>query len=320
MADLPKERLTPAPPFTYCGVDYFGPFRIKEGRKELKRYGVLFTCLSSRAVHIEAANSLETNSFLNALRRFIARRGPVREIRSDRGTNIVGAEKELKKALDEMDHSIIQESLCREYKADWVIQWKQNRPAASHMGGIWERQIRSVRSILSAVLREHGRALDEESFSTLLTEVECIINSRPLTVPSSDPDDLDPLTPNHLLTMKSKMVMPPPGNFQKADVYLRKRWKRVQYLSNVFWSRWKKEYVHSLQQRIKWNRPKRNLEKGDLVLVVDDHSPRNYWTMARVIDTYPDSEGQVRSARITTGSTTIDRPIDKLVLILEHED
>ena len=218
-----------------------------------------------------------------------------------------------------MDHSLIQESLCREYKADWIIQWKQNPPAASHMGGIWERQIRSVRSILSAVLREHGRALDEESFSTLLTEVECIINSRPLTVPSSDPDDLDPLTPNHLLTMKSKMVMPPPGNFQKADVYLRKRWKRVQYLSNIFWSRWKKEYVHSLQQRIKWNRPKRNLEKGDLVLVVDDHSPRNYWTMARVIDTYPDSEGQVRSARITTGSTTLDRPIDKLVLILEHE-
>ncbi|XP_044182748.1 uncharacterized protein LOC122963378 [Acropora millepora] len=183
MADLPKERLMPAPPFTYCGVDYFGPFRIKEGRKELKRYGVLFTCLSSRAVHIEAANSLETNSFLNALRRFIARRGPVREIRSDRGTNIVGAQKELKKALDEMDHSIIQESLCREYKADWVIQWQQNPPAASHMGGIWERQVRSVRSILSAVLREHGRALDEESFSILLTEVKCIINSRPLTVP-----------------------------------------------------------------------------------------------------------------------------------------
>ncbi|XP_068680391.1 uncharacterized protein [Montipora capricornis] len=146
-----------------------------------------------------------------------------------------------------MDHSIIQESLCREYKADWIIQWKQNLPAASHMGGIWERQIRSVRSILSAMLQEHGRALNEESFSTLLMEVKCIINSRPLTVPSSDPDDLDPLTPNHLLTMKSKMVMPPPDTFQQADVYLRKRWKRVQYLSNIFCSRWKKEYVHSLQ-------------------------------------------------------------------------
>ena len=135
MADLPKERLTPAPPFTYCGVDYFSPFRIKEGRKELKPYGVLFTCLSSRAVHIETANSLETNSFLNALRRFIARRGPVREIRSDRGTNIVCAEKELMKALDEMAHSIIQESLCREYKADWIIQWKQYPPSGVIYGG-----------------------------------------------------------------------------------------------------------------------------------------------------------------------------------------
>ena len=88
------------------------------------------------------------------------------------------------------------------------------------MGGIWERQIRSVRSILSALKREYGHVLDDESLKTLMAEVECIINSRPPTVPSSDPGDLDPLTPSHLLTMKSKIVMPPPGNFQKADVYL----------------------------------------------------------------------------------------------------
>ena len=223
MADLPKERITSSSPFTYSGVDYFGPFYIKQGRKNVKRYGVLFTCLASRAVHIETADSLETNSFINALRRFIARRGPVREIRSDQGTNIVGVERELKKALDELDHNTIQRSLCRDFNADWIIQWKQNPPAASHMGGMWERQIRSVRSILSALMREHGHTLDDESFRTLLTEVECIINSRPLTVPSSDPKDLDPLTPNHILTMKSRVVMPQTGNFQRADLYLRKR-------------------------------------------------------------------------------------------------
>ena len=83
MADLPKERITPSPPFTYSGVDYFGPFYIKQGRKDVKRYGVLFTCLASRAVHIETADTLETDSFINALRRFVARRGPVREVRSD---------------------------------------------------------------------------------------------------------------------------------------------------------------------------------------------------------------------------------------------
>ena len=312
MADLPKERLTPAPPFTYCGVDYFGPFFIKEGRKETKRYGAMFTCLSSRAVHIETANSLETDSFLNALRRFVARRGPVREIRSDQGTSLVGAEKELRRALEEMDNGSIQRSLCREFKADWV-QWKRNPPSASHMGGVWERQIRSVRSILTALMREHGSGLDDESLRTLMTEVECIVNSRPLTTPSCDPDDLGPLTPNHILTMKSKVVLPPPGN----NVYLRKRWRRVQYLANVFWSRWRKEYVQCLQQRVKWNRPRRNFEKGDLVLIADDRAARNDWPMARIVDTYPDAEGNVRSVRVTTGTTILDRPVHKLVLILE---
>jgi hypothetical protein len=91
MADLPSGRLEPAPPFTYCGVDFFGPWHVKEGRKELKRYGVLFTCLASRAIHVETANSLSTDSFLNALRRFIAIRGPIRQLRSDRGTHFVGA-------------------------------------------------------------------------------------------------------------------------------------------------------------------------------------------------------------------------------------
>lgn len=120
MADLPKERLSPAPPFTYCGLDYFGPFSIKERSRELKRYCALFTCLSSRAVHIKTANSLETDSFLNALRRFVERRGPVREIRSDQGTNLVGAEKQLGRALEEMNNDLIQRRVCREFKADWV--------------------------------------------------------------------------------------------------------------------------------------------------------------------------------------------------------
>lgn len=111
MADLPPDRLTPAPPFTYVGVDYFSPYVVKEGRKECKRYGTLFTCLVSRAVHIEIAHSLETDSILNALRRFIARRGPVREIRCDNGTNFVGAKRELREAIEQMDHDQITEKL-----------------------------------------------------------------------------------------------------------------------------------------------------------------------------------------------------------------
>ena len=169
-------------------------------------------------------------------------------------------------------------------------------------------------------MRKHGHALDDESLRTLLAEIECIINSRPLTVPSSDPRDLDPLTPSHLLTVKSKIVMSPPGNFQKTDVYLRRRWKRVQYLSNVFWSRWKKEYVQNLQERAKWNSPRRNLEKGDLVLIADDRLPRNRWNMARVVDVHPDSKGRVRSVKVAMATTTLERPIQKLVLILENKE
>ena len=195
LSDLPQDRLTPAPPFTYCAVDFFGPFSIKDKRKELKRYGVLFTCLASRAVHIETANSLDTDSFINALRRLIARRGPIREMRSDQGTNFVGADNDLKISLEEMNLNKVSATLRQEFNADLSIKWKRNPPAASHMGGVWERQIRTVRSILKALLRDYGHALDDESFRTLMTEVECIVNSRPLTTVSSDPSDLSPLTP-----------------------------------------------------------------------------------------------------------------------------
>ena len=169
MADLPKDRTEPVPPFTYSAVDYFGPFFIKEGRKEVKRYGVLFTCMSSRAVHIETSTTLETDSYINALRRFLAERGPVRQIRSDRGTNFVGAKRELADALKEMDHEKVSSHLLRE-NCDW-IDMEMNVPLASHMGGSWERHIRTVRNVLAVLLQENGTKLDDESFRTLMKEV-----------------------------------------------------------------------------------------------------------------------------------------------------
>lgn len=315
MADLPKDRVTSAPPFTYTGVDYFGPYVVKEGRKELKRYGCLFTCLASRAVHIETANSLETDSFIQALRRFIARRGPVREIRSDNGSNFVGATNELQQAIGEMDNDQIRSRLHQE-GTEWIF----NPPSASHMGGIWERQIRTTRKVLTVLLHEHGTRLDDESFRTLLCEVEAIINSRPLTFASSDPDDFNPLSPSNLLTMKTSVVLPPPGVFQRADVYMRRRWRRVQYLANLFWTRWKREYLLTLQQRSKWNSPKRNLAVGDVVLVKDDSSPRNTWPLGRVIKTEPDKNGFVRSVQLKTQTSELRRPVDKVVLLLAKEE
>ncbi|CAB4017958.1 Hypothetical predicted protein, partial [Paramuricea clavata] len=131
---------------------------------------------------------------------------------------------------------------------------------------------------------------------------------------SFDPTDLQsPISPSNILTMKSKIVMPPPGDFQRADLYLRKRWKRVQYLVEIFWTRWKREYLNTLQMRKKWNRPQRSFEIGDIVLVVDEKTSRNLWPLARVIDITPDSVGAVRSVKVKTATSTLERPIVKLV-------
>ena len=164
MAILPKDRVEPAPPFTYSAVDYFGPFSVKERRKEVKRYGVIFTCMASRAVHVEVADTLETDSFICALRRFICRRGPIRQLRSDQGTNFVGAKKELKNALQELDNNKIIKEL-HQHECDWFT-FRMNVPSASHMGGIWERQIRSVRAVLNALLLANGSQLNCEALRT----------------------------------------------------------------------------------------------------------------------------------------------------------
>lgn len=138
MADLPPDRVLPdKPPFTHVGVDCFGPFEIKRGRVTLKRYGVIFTCLAIRAVHIEMTASLDTDSFIHALRRFIARRGQVAEIRSDNGTNFVGAERELREAIQSWNQSKINDILLQR-----KIKWTFNPPTGSHHGRIWERLIR----------------------------------------------------------------------------------------------------------------------------------------------------------------------------------
>ena len=217
MANLPADRLEPAPPFTYCAVDFFGPFFIKEGRKELKRYGVLFTCMLCRAVHVETSNSLETDSFINCLRRFMSIRGPIRQLRSDRGTNFVGAERELKMALNELDDDKLRQFLLEE---NCDFDFKMNFPSSSHMGGVWERQIRSIRNVLASLLLKHGTQLDDESLRTFLSESAAIVNSRPLTVDNiNDPLSTAPLTPNHLLTLKSKVILPPPGNFPRTSLY-----------------------------------------------------------------------------------------------------
>ncbi|XP_023192317.1 uncharacterized protein LOC111609249 isoform X1 [Xiphophorus maculatus] len=310
MADLPEERVLPATaPFTNVGVDYFGPISVKRGRSLLKRYGVLFTCFTSRAVHLEIAYTLDTDSCINAVRRFICRRGPVSTIRSDNATNFVGANRELKESLAELNHAKIQNAFVHD-----GIKWNFNIPAASHQGGVWERLLRSIRSILVSVLKE--QVLDDEGLQTIFCEVEAILNNRPITKVSDDSNDLESLTPNHLLLLKNKPVLPP-GLFNQKDLYVRKRWKQVQYMAELFWKRWLSEYLPLMQERQKWTRTKRCLTPGDVVLIADSTAPRGSWMMAKVLSVNQDAKGLVRSVRLQTKTSVLERPVTKLLLLLE---
>jgi len=260
--------------------------------------------LKIRAVHIEVLHSLDTDSFISALQRFICRRGQVKEIRSDNGTNFVGAEKELRTAILKWNNDKIDNFLRQK-----TIQWRFNPPTASHMGGVWERQIRSVRKVLSSVMKE--QVLDDESLTTVFCLAESVINSRPITVVSDDHRDLEPLTPNHLLLLREDPVLPP-GDFVMQDIYSRRRWRQVQYLADVFWRRWTREYLPLIQLRQKWLQSSKNIAVGDIVIVMDDNAPRNAWNIGRVIETLPSSDGLVRTVKVATKSGNLTRPVHKL--------
>ena len=322
MADLPIDRLTPTPPFSYIGLDVFGPWlvsarRTRGGMANSKRWAVLFTCLTTRA--IEVIESMDASCFINALRRFLALRGPAVQFRSDCGTNFVGARNELRSSLKEMDNRAIQSYLATE-GCNWIF----NARHASHVGGVWERMIGVTRRILDSVLADLAPIrLTHEVLTTLMAEETAIVNAIPLVPVPSDPEMPEILTPATLLTQKSRALKSIPGNFSSTELYS-KQWRQVQHLANMFWTRWRKEYLPTLQPRRKWQSETRNLEEGDLVLLHYKESPRNYWPLARITKAYVSADGKVRKIDLVTakdGSTkSYTRPVTEVILLRSEKD
>ena len=314
MADLPPERTEVVPPFTHVGCDVFGPFPVKDGRKHMKKYGLIITCLSSRALHIETLDDLSTDCFLQSWRCFVALRGNVSSVRCDNGTNFVGANNEIQKLYNEMANDNPFTDYLKQHQCKFIF----NTPQASHMGGCWERMIRTIRAVFQG-LTPQMHNLSSSALRTLLYECMAIINSRPLTTVTHD---CKPLTPNDLLTMKSSVILPMPGTFEDCDIYARKRWRAVQLLANRFWGRWRKEYLHQLQQRQKWVGTKRNLAVNDVVILSDD-SNRISWRLGRVTEVLPSNDKLVRSVKVlcfdpqTNKHSTYTRPVSKLVCLVE---
>jgi len=242
-----------------------------------------------------------------------------KEIWSDNGTNFTGAEKELRHSVQDLNEERIKSELhLRE--VEWfscpLPEWRFQPPAASHMSGVWERPIISVRKAMKAVLGSPGALVGLETLRTVFAEVTSILNSRPLCPSSDDPNDLEPLTPNNFLLQRRNLFVPP-GVFAKEDLYSRKQWRHAQFIADCLWSRWMREYVPTLQQRPKWLVNKRNLPVNDLVLVVDNTVPRSRWLLERVTRVFPGEDLCVRRAEVRTKSSRLVRPVTKLCLLEE---
>ena len=185
-----------------------------------------------------------------------------------------------------------------------------NPPKAPHMGGIWERLVRSIKEVMTGLVKDH--VLTDPQLHTLLTEAESIVNSRPLTHISDNADDMEALTPNHILIGLHRSWASIDGTDER-DITSRKQWKKVQALQAQFWSRWTKEYLPSLTKRACWCKDTRNLAVGELVLVVDDDLKRGKWPLARVTNVMPGKDNVVRVAEVKTRSGTYTRPTAKLI-------
>ncbi|XP_074651578.1 uncharacterized protein LOC141906234 [Tubulanus polymorphus] len=311
MGNVPAARITAyTRPFTFTGVDYFGPIYVKLGRSTVKRWGCLFTCLVTRAIHLEVADSLETDSFILVLRNFIGRRGPPSEIYSDNGTNFVGAEKELRDGIQRFNQVQIHSFLLQR-----DVTWKFSPPLAPHFGGAWERLVKSTKKALKQILKL--QLVTDSVLRTALIETEAVINSRPLTYNSSDPLDFSAITPNHFLHGGSTSYKPP-DVFHDQEISSRKRWRQSQVIADHLWKRWLKEYLPMLTVRGKWAEDNCPINTGDLVLLVNTDVPRGQWSLARVAEVYPGDDGKIRVVKLKTGTgAEFIRPVAKIARLEE---
>ena len=295
MGNLPSPRVEmSSPPFFNCGIDYFGPITVKILRSKIKRWGCIFTCLSTRAIHLEVAESLDTDAFINTLERFVNRRGYPSLIMSDNGTNFKGGERELREAIKELD----QQKICQ-FARRKGFKWQFNPPEAPPICGAWERLVKSVKIALKIIMK--NTLVDDFKLMTFFTEVEALVNSRPLTPISDDIEDLDALTPNHFLLGRASLNLTPCIIYD-LKVQPRKRWKHVQQLSNHFWKRWTNEYLPMLTTRQKWKTTDANnaLKVGELVMVSDQNDLRGHWPLGRIIATFPGDDGVIRVVDVKT--------------------
>ena len=319
MGNLPSVRLQPSRPFKHSGVDYAGPITIKQSTARnsvtTKGYICLFICMVTKAIHLEAVTSLSTDAFIAAFRRFTSRRGHCSDVYSDCGTNFVGSNKEL-----QLLHRRSRDSLPEELLgllANGGTNWHFIPPASPNFGGLWEAGVKSTKHHLKRIMND--RILTYEELSTLLTQIEGCLNSRPLCPISTDPSDCEALTPAHFLIGEAILNVAD-EDLIDCSIDRLSRWKVIQALKQQFWKRWTQEYVNRLQSRPKWLKPQKNFEVGDLVLIFDERLLPGQWPLARVVEIHPGPDNRVRVVSVRSKDKIYKRPISKIALLPIKDD
>lgn len=309
MADLPRSRVSECRPFSRVGIDFAGPLRMRENRlrkpREYKAYVAVFICFVVKAVHLEVVTDLTTDAFLTALDRFVARRGLPTDIYTDCGTNFVGAAKVIRNLFDD---AYKQNRISTSVQCNWHF----NPPSAPHFGGLWEAAVRSAKILLTKVMGEHIFTLEE--FTTILTRVESILNSRPLTPASPDPTDGECLTPGHFLIGQPLLAIPDcDSGVLGSRISLTNRWKLLHQCVQAFWKRWRVEYLRTLQPRGRWTVNQPPIRTNDMVVIKEAHTPPLTWPLGRVIEVLPGTDEVVRVVKVKTQRGILVRPVVKLV-------
>jgi len=313
MGNLPESRVCPKSPFSDVGIDYAGPFQYKDrkgrGGKFLKCYLCLFVCLTVKAIHLELVTDLSTAAFLEAFQRFIARRGKPVNVFSDNGSNFIGTNNLLTELGQFLKSS--KNTITQQLGDDLNIKWHFISSYSPHHGGIWEAGIKSAKQLLLKALACSSNNFTFESFYTIVSQIENILNSRPLTPLSTDPNDFCALTPSHFLIGRASVNLPY-SDLETTPTNRLSHFEQLERVKQHFWRRWSSEYITQLQQRHKWKTNHSNLSIGDLVLIHDNDLPPFKWRLGRISAVHPGTDGVVRVASVKTATGVIKRAVVKL--------
>jgi hypothetical protein len=299
MSQLPKHRVEGNRAFQAIGIDFCGPLFLKtpEGEREAKAYIALITCCSSRMTHLELCSSLDTAALLSCLKRFFARRGTPSLVISDNAKTFKSA-------------------TLKSFIAARGITWHYNLAKAPWWGGLFERMIRSAKRCLKKSLK--SQKLGYEALTTIIAEIEAVLNSRPLTYIQTDSTDV--LTPFHLYNGSRALDPPDPRIKDFTEMTAEDARQRVLKLDKIissFWNTWSKDYLTSLRENsLNLGRKGEGPKPGDVVVIHEDNKKRALWKLGRVVDLIKGKDGVVRGARVKTESTysggVIERPLQKL--------